>query len=144
MNQNLTKYHSKPMLLAAILLFSLTFLSASSHANEGSETGAIGPYSGAPASAVPWESLSTQQQETLAPIKDKWNDLPAERQQRLSNGANKWVNMNPEQREHVQERLNRFKNLSPEDKAQVKENMRKFRELPPEKRKALQIGRAHV
>ena len=112
--------HTKHMLLSILMLFSLIFLSSKSHADEDTSSSA----------AIGWGSLSAQQQETLAPIKDKWNDLPPERQQKLSKGADKWAAMNPEQREHVQERLNHFKNLSPEDKAQVKENMRKFRELP--------------
>ena len=44
---------------------------------------------------VSWESLSPQQQETLASVKDQWSTLPVERQQRLSNGAKKWATMDP-------------------------------------------------
>lgn len=81
----------------------------------------------AKAEGVAWESLSSQQQETLADIKDSWNDLPPHRQERLSKGADKWATMDPEQREQVKQKLNRYKNLSPEEKTRVKErNCQKF------------------
>lgn len=89
------------------------------------------------AEGVTWDSLSLQQQQTLASFKDQWNTLPSQRQTRLSKGAEKWAAMDPKQRELMRTQLNRFKNLSPEDKALVKERIHLFKELPPEKRNAL-------
>ena len=37
------------------------------------------------AEGMTWEQLSPQQQETLAPVKDKWSTLPPERQERAGN-----------------------------------------------------------
>lgn len=91
----------------------------------------------AKAEGVAWESLTTQQQETLADVKDGWNDLPPHRQERLSNGADKWATMSPEQREQIKRKLNRYKNLPPEERARVKERMHQFKQLPPEEREAL-------
>jgi hypothetical protein len=89
------------------------------------------------AEGVAWESLTTQQQETLGDIKDGWNDLPPHRQERLSKGADKWATMSPEQRQQIKQKLNRYKNLPPEEKARVKERMHQFKQLPPEEREAL-------
>ena len=58
----------------------------------------------ASAEGLSWESLSAQQQEMLASMKEGWNDLPPYRQERLSKGADKWATMSPEQREQTKDR----------------------------------------
>lgn len=83
---------------------------------------------------IGWQDLSNEQQETLAPLRDRWGDLPADRQERLSRGANKWREMDPQQRERARDNLQRYQQLSPDERAQAKERLREFKNRPPEER----------
>jgi hypothetical protein len=109
----------QPMLSISLLLILLQFQSL------------------ARADGVNWESLSPQQQETLAPMKDDWRELPPNRQERLRQGAERWNSLPPEQRNRLQDRMHRYDNMSREEKARIKERMREFKQLPPSEREAL-------
>ena len=50
------------------------------------------------AEGLAWSELNAQQQQVLAPLKDRWATLPPQRQEHLSKGATRWAAMNPEQR----------------------------------------------
>lgn len=89
------------------------------------------------ADGVDWESLSPQQQEALAPMRDDWRELPPNRQERLRRGAERWNNLPLEQRNRLQERMHRYDDMRPEEKDRIRERMREFRQLPPEERSQL-------
>ena len=86
------------------------------------------------ANGIGWQDLSNEQQETLAPLRDRWGNLPAERQERLSNGANKWREMDPQQRERARDNIQRYQQLSPAERALAKERLREFKNRPPQER----------
>lgn len=94
-------------------------------------------YTLAHADGVDWESLSPQQQETLAPMRENWRELPPNRQERLRQGAERWNSLPPEQRNRLQDRMHRYDNLSPDEKGRIKERMREYRQLSPEERNEL-------
>ena len=89
------------------------------------------------ANGIGWQDLSNEQQETLAPLRDRWGDLPADRQERLSRGANKWREMDPQQRERARDNLQRYQQLSPDERAQAKERLREFKNRPPQEREQM-------
>ena len=79
-------FQFKPNQLKAYLLtffICAQFAIANSHAedsNLSATENAAANIDAHDASKIDWQSLTQQQQETLAPVKDKWNTLPAERQ----------------------------------------------------------------
>lgn len=89
------------------------------------------------ADGVDWESLSPQQQEALAPMRDDWRELPPNRQERLRRGAERWNSLPPEQRNRLQDKMHRYEEMSPDDKDRIRERMREYRKLPPEERNEL-------
>ncbi len=80
---------------------------------------------------IGWQDLSNEQQETLAPLRDRWGNLPADRQERLSRGANKWREMDSQQRERARDNIQRYQQLSPDERAQAKDRLREFKNRPP-------------
>ena len=111
----------------------------------------------APASRVPWSSLSPDQQRLLSSHlgANQWNNLPPEKQQALARGSQRWLGMSdeqkglakqrfdrwhalpPDQREQLRQRWQRFQSLPPNQQDAVRQNYRRFQQLPPEQRRAL-------
>ena len=50
------------------------------------------------AQAVPWSSLSPDQQKLLSRFGNQWNNFPPERQQALARGSHRWLGMSAEQK----------------------------------------------
>jgi hypothetical protein len=96
------------------------------------------PPAGEPAAAaVPWSSLSGDQQKLLGKFSQNWSSLPAERQQALARGSQRWLSMSPEQRGEAQQRFQRWHSLSPEQRSTLRERWEKFRSLPPNQQAAV-------
>ena len=73
---------------------------------------------------VAWHELSPEQQQALAPLRERWDTLPPGRQQAMSRGAERWQQMTPEQRARAEERLERWRDLSPEQQQQLRDALR--------------------
>lgn len=87
--------------------------------------------------AIPWNSLSAEQQQQLEKARAQWDQLPAERQQRLLRGAERWSKMSEEERAQAAQRMERWKSLPPKTRQDLNERANRFRELPPEQRERL-------
>ena len=105
--------------------------------------------------AVPWSSLSSDQQKLLGKFSDNWSTLPPERQQALARGSTRWLSMStrergqaqqrfqrwrslpPDQRSALRDRWERFQSLPPNQQGAVRQNFRRFQQLPPERRQML-------
>jgi hypothetical protein len=140
--------------LLAILL--ATALPAFAQQPPGGPAPAEGAAPSAPASRVPWSSLSPDQQRLLSRYgANQWSNLPPEKQQALAHGSQRWLGMSdeqkglatqryerwhslpPDQREQLRQRWQRFQSLPPNQQESVRQNYRRFQQLPPEQRKAL-------
>lgn len=60
-------------------------------------------------SAGDWNSLNSNEQQTLKGFKGRWSEIPEQRKKRLLKGAKRWEKMNPEQRKQAKKRLKRWK-----------------------------------
>ncbi len=91
----------------------------------------------APAGPLAWSSLSSAQQEVLAPLKKNWEQLPPDAQQRMQRGASRWTQMTPEQRGNTQQRFQKWNALTPEQRGQIRERYQRFGTLPPQQQRRL-------
>jgi hypothetical protein len=90
------------------------------------------------ASALRWDTLSAQEQQALAPMRDRWDQLSAERQQALRKGAVRWSSMSPEQRAEAKQRWQRWQKLSPQQRDTIQKRFQRFKQLPPEEQERIQ------
>lgn len=84
--------------------------------------------------ALPWSSLSAEQQRMLAPVRNQWNQLHPARQQRLAAHARHWASLPPMHQRQIQKRLARWAAMSPAQRHQLRENARVFHNLTPDER----------
>lgn len=90
-----------------------------------------------PASAaVPWSSLSQDQQRLLSRLSGQWDQLPPQRQQALASGSQRWLGMSPDQRSQARQRFNQWQQLPEERRQQLRQRWEEFRSLPPERQQA--------
>lgn len=71
--------------------------------------------------ALPWDSLSPQEQQTLKRFHNRWEKLPPERQHRLQKGADRWSKLTPGQRRRVRRKFRRWKKLPPEQRQAIRD-----------------------
>ena len=91
--------------------------------------------------AVPsWSELTPEQQEKLAPLRDRWDQMPASRRvhamERMERRA-RWDAMTPEQREKLRHGARNFRDLPPELREKMRESMQVVRQLPDAQRREL-------
>ena len=91
------------------------------------------PGAPAPGAAVPWNSLSQDQQHLLSRLSGQWDQLPPQRQQALASGSQRWLGMTPDQRTQARQRFNQFQQLPPQRREQLRRNWEQFRALPPDR-----------
>jgi hypothetical protein len=96
--------------------------------------GASAPQAGA--AAVPWNSLSQDQQRLLSRVSGQWEQLPPQRQQALASGSQRWLGMSQEQRTAARQRFNQFQQLPPQRRQQLQRRWEEFRALPPARQQA--------
>jgi Protein of unknown function (DUF3106) len=90
----------------------------------------------APGAAVPWSSLSPDQQRLLSRMSGQWDQLPAQRQQALASGSQRWLGMSPEQRQQARQRFNQWQQLPEQRREQLRRRWEEFRSLPPARQQA--------
>src|SRR6202012_3595153 len=100
---------------------------------QGAPPGGSGP---APGAAVPWNSLSQDQQRLLSRMSGQWDQLPPQRQQALANGSQRWLGMSPDQRQQARQRFNQWQQLPQQRRDQLRKRWEEFRSLPPERQQA--------
>lgn len=131
------KMNNKPGLIGALLLTAL--LSAGVCApvsaqviNPGSP-GASAPASGG---ALPWSTLSPDQQRVLSRLSGQWDQLPPQRQQALASGSQRWLGMSQDQRTQARQRFNQWQQLPPDRRQMLRKRWEDFRALPPAQQQA--------
>ncbi len=87
--------------------------------------------------AVPWNSLSAEEQQLLDPLQDRWADLPADRQNMFANGSRRFIKMDPEQRARAQDRFDQWRQLPPERQQAIRSNWNHYKQLTPDQRRRL-------
>jgi hypothetical protein len=100
---------------------------------QGAAPGASTPQPGA---AVPWSSLSPDQQRLMSRLSGQWEQLTPQRQQALANGSQRWLGMSPDQRTQARQRFNQFQKLPPQRRDQLRQRWEEFRALPPARQQA--------
>ena len=91
--------------------------------------------------AVPdWAQLTPQQQERLAPLRDRWDQMPASRRVHAMERAERrarWDALTPEQRDRLRDGARNFRDMPPELREKMRASMKRLHELPEEQRREL-------
>jgi hypothetical protein len=127
------KLSIKPGLIGALLLTGV--LSAGVCLPVGAQVAAPGASAPA-AAAVPWSSLSQDQQHLLSRLSGQWDQLPPQRQQALAGGSQRWLGMSQEQRTAARQRFNQFQQLPPQRRQLLRRRWEEFRAQPPARQQA--------
>jgi hypothetical protein len=93
--------------------------------------------SSAPAgAAIPWNSLSQDQQHLLSRMSGQWEQLPPQRQQALASGSQRWLGMSKDQRTQARQRFNQWQQMPPQRRDQLRQRWEDFRAQPQERQQA--------
>ncbi len=95
-----------------------------------------GASAAAPGAAVPWNSLSQDQQKLLSRMSGQWDQLPPQRQQALANGSQRWLGMSTEQRSAARQRFNQWQQLPQQRRQMLRQRWEEFRAMPPARQQA--------
>jgi hypothetical protein len=95
--------------------------------------GSSGPPAGA---AVPWNSLSQDQQHLLSRMSGQWDQLTPQRQQALASGSQRWLGMSKDQRTQARSRFNQWQQLPQQRRDQLRQRWEDFRAQPQERQQA--------
>ena len=90
----------------------------------------------APGAAVPWSSLSQDQQHLLSRLSGQWDQLAPQRQQSLASGSQRWLGMSPDQRTQARQRFSQWQQLPQQRREQLRQRWEEFRSLPPARQQA--------
>ena len=85
----------------------------------------------------PWNSLSPEQRNMLAPLQSTWDQMPQRRQARMLDRAKHWETLDPDQRAAIRRHIEHWQQMTPEERKNARANMRKFHQLSPAQRKQL-------
>jgi hypothetical protein len=86
--------------------------------------------------ASPWSSLSTTQQQALAPLRDDWIGLDNARRQKWIELANRMPRMPEAERERIQQRMTDWSRMSPGERGRARLAFQQSREFSAEERQA--------
>ena len=89
-----------------------------------------------PGAAVPWNSLSQDQQRLLSRLSGQWEQLTPQRQQALANGSQRWLGMSPDQRTQARQRFGQWQQLPTQRREQLRQRWEEFRSQPPARQQA--------
>ena len=128
------KVRVRPGLIGGLLLTAL--LSAGVCLPVAAQVPAPGVTAPQPGAALPWSSLSPDQQRLLSRMSGQWDQLPPQRQQALASGSQRWLGMTPDQRSQARQRFNQFQKLPPQRRQQLRQRWEEFRALPPARQQA--------
>jgi len=84
----------------------------------------------------PWASLSRQQQQVLAPLRDDWAYLDGNRRQKWMELAERYPGLPPDQQQRLQQRMDRWAGMTADQRSRARANYQRARELSPEDRRA--------
>ncbi len=132
------KMCTKPGLVGALLLTGL--LSAGVclpvYAQNLNPPANPAPTAPAQGGAVPWSSLSQDQQHLLSRLSGQWDQLPPQRQQSLASGSQRWLGMSPDQRTQARQRFNQWQQLPQQRRDLLRKRWEDFRSLPSAQQQA--------
>lgn len=94
-------------------------------------------FSTAAIAALPFSSLSPEEQQILAPYAEKWDLLSDDKQQQLQTGARIWQGMTVEERQRASRQLEVWQQLPPDQQEQIRQRFERFQQLSPEQRQRL-------
>lgn len=78
--------------------------------------------------AIPWQSLSPEEQNALKEYRGRWNQYNTDKQFRLRDGAQRWQTLSPDEKKRIREKRRQYRNLSPEEQKRLRdEYQRKHR-----------------
>lgn len=97
---------------------------------------ALGAQAG-PAKGHEWASLTADQQQVLAPLREEWNRLSPERKRKWLGIAKRYPTMTPEEQQRVQRRMEKWARLSTEQRWQARQQYRNLERIAPDRREAL-------
>jgi len=86
--------------------------------------------------AVPWSSLSQDQQRLLSRVSGQWGQLTPQRQQALANGSQRWLGMSQDQRTQARQRFGQWQQLPQQRREQLRQRWEDFRSQPPARQQA--------
>lgn len=132
------KMCTKPGLVGALLLTGLLSAGVCLPVGAQSISPPANPAAAAPTQggAVPWSSLSQDQQHLLSRLSGQWDQLPSQRQQALASGSQRWLGMSPDQRTQARQRFNQWQQLPSQRREQLRKRWEEFRSLPPARQQA--------
>ena len=88
------------------------------------------------AATVPWQELTPQQQQILAPLANDWNTLSKKQQNNFIGIAKRYPQKTPLQQQRLQERMVKWSKLTPAQRQRARDKFQSVKQLPPEKREA--------
>lgn len=91
----------------------------------------------APRTGPEWASLTADQQQVLAPLRDKWSALSPEHKRRWLGIAKRYPAMTPEEQQRVQRRMQEWARLSSEQRWQARQQYRNIEKIAPDQREVL-------
>lgn len=89
------------------------------------------------AAAQPWESLTAQQQEVLAPFSGSWNTLPEKERHNLLGIAKRYPKLPPQKQQRLHQQIEKWSKLTPEQRKRAREKYNAFSKVPADKREAV-------
>ena len=127
------KMRIKPGLVGALLLTGLLSAGLCAPVCAQGTNPAAAPGASAPraAGALPWSSLSPDQQRLLSRLSGQWEQLTPQRQRALASGSQRWLGMSQEQRTQARQRFNQWQQLPQPRRQQLRKRWEEFRALPP-------------
>lgn len=90
-----------------------------------------------PIPQTPWNRLSPQDRQVLAPLAPDWDKLPGYQQKRLQSAARQYPKMQPIQQERFQQRIRDWAAMTPEQRKAARETFKGMQKLPPSKQHEL-------
>lgn len=84
-----------------------------------------------------WSQLTTQQQQTLAPLTAEWDSIEPYRRKTWLGIAARYEKMSPDEKERIQERMRSWAKLAPEERRAAREKYKVLKKVDPEQRESL-------
>ena len=97
---------------------------------------ALAAWATAPERGRAWSSLTSAQQQALAPLQRDWMSIAAEPKQKWLEVAGRLARMPSEERARVQERMAEWSRMSPAERANARVQFQEVRQLSPVDRQA--------
>ena len=94
-----------------------------------------------PGAAVPWNSLSQDQQRLLSRLSGQWEQLTPQRQQALASGSQRWLGMSPDQRTQARQRFGQWQQLPQQRRQQLRQRWQSA--TPAQRQNMVERAREH-